>query len=46
MDPLEQARRGVLSARRITKSANPIVWTVEAVALGLDLTGNLIASKN
>jgi hypothetical protein len=45
MGPLGQVARGALTARRITQSNNPIVWTVEAAALTLDMSGNLTASK-
>ena len=37
--------RGVLSARRVTESNNPIVWDVEAAALGLNITGNVTTAK-
>ena len=40
-----QVARGALTARRITGSNNPIVWTVEGAALALDISGNLTASK-
>ena len=45
MGPVGQVARGALTARRITQSNNPIVWTVEAAALTLDVSGNLTASK-
>lgn len=45
MGPAGQVVRGALTARRITGSNNPIVWTVEGAALALDMTGNLTASK-
>lgn len=32
LGPIGQISRGVLSARRATKSNNPIVWTVEAAS--------------
>ena len=45
LGPVGQISRGVIRARRVTKSDNPIVWGVEAACLVLNMTGNVTTSK-
>jgi hypothetical protein len=42
--PLGQGYRAINSARRFTKSDNPVVWIVEVGSLALDVTGNRTAA--